>query len=72
MVSRSSVALFVGMLMLAIGMGGALTGELPGRFGEGASRTNKPMQYWPTLAGYFLAGMGFIGYYLHLIGAFSK
>ena len=68
MFPRSSIVLFCGMLMLAIGVGGTITGKLPGRFGQGASRTENPTQYWPTLVGYFVVGIGFAVYYLYLVG----
>jgi hypothetical protein len=71
MITRSTVALFFGMLMLAIAVAGTWTGKLPGRFGGASYRAKTPVQYWSALAGYYLTGIGFIGYYLYL-GAFSN
>ena len=70
--SRADIALFCGILMLAMAVAGTCIGKLPGRFGEVASRTKNPKQYWSTLAGYYLVGIGFIGYYLYKIHAFSN
>jgi hypothetical protein len=72
MISRSSIALFSGMLMLAMAVAGTCTGVLPARFGGASYRAKNPVQYWSALAGYYLAGIGFIGYYLYLVGAFSS
>jgi len=58
--------------MLAIALAGTLVGKLPGRFGEVASRAKDPKQYWSALAIYYSLGLGFIGYYLYSVGAFSK
>jgi hypothetical protein len=63
--SRPDIALFCGILMFVMAVGGTCAGKLPGRFGEVAFRANNPGQYWSTLAGYYLAGIGFIGYYLY-------
>ena len=63
--TRSAVALFVGILMLAMAVGGTLAGKLPGRYGETSSRTKNPVLYWSALAGYYLAAIGFIEYYLY-------
>ena len=58
--------------MLVIALVGTCTGKLPGRLGEVAYRAKEPLLYWSTLAGYYLAGIGFIGYYLYQVGAFSR
>ena len=41
-----------------------------GTFGYVGSRTKDPGQYWSALAIYYLAGIGFIGFYLYKVGAF--
>lgn len=51
--------------MSAMAVGGTLAGRLPGRFGDVSSRAKNPKQYWSALAGYYLAAIGFIGYYLY-------
>ncbi len=58
--------------MFVMAVGGTFAGKLPGRFGEVASRTKDPKQYWSALAGYYLGGIGFIAYYLYKIHAFSS
>jgi hypothetical protein len=69
---RWDIALGFGILMLVIAVFGTCTGKLPGRFGDVSSRTKNPKQYWPALAGYYLGGIGFIGYYLYSVHAFSN
>jgi hypothetical protein len=51
---------------------GTSTGKLPGRFGDVSSRAKEPKQYWAALAGYYLAAIAFIGYYLYQVHAFSN
>jgi hypothetical protein len=63
--TRSDIALFFGILMSVMAVGGTFAGRLPGRFGDVSSRTKNPKQYWSALAGYYLAAIGFIGYYLY-------
>ncbi len=63
--SRQDIALFTAILMFAMAVGGTFTGKLPGRFGESASRSVNPGEYWLTLAGYYLTGIGFVAYYLY-------
>jgi hypothetical protein len=58
--------------MLAMAVGGTCIGKLPGRFGEVSYRRRDPKQYWSALAGYYLAGIAFIGYYLYQSGVFSN
>ena len=58
--------------MLAIAVVGTCTGKLLGRFGYVGSRTKDPKQYWSALAIYYLGGIGFIGFYLYKVGAFSN
>jgi len=70
--NRADIALFGGILMLVFALGGTLAGKLPGRFGEAASRTKDPKQYWSGLAIYYVAGIGLIGYYLYEVHAFSN
>jgi hypothetical protein len=70
--TRSGIALFCGILMLVFAVGGTLAGKLPGRFGESSSRTKAPSQYWTGLAIYYLAGLGFLGYYFYAVHAFSN
>lgn len=70
--SRADIALFFGILMLAIAVAGTCAGKLPGRFGDATYRTKDPKQYWPALIGYYLFGFGSIGYYLYKIHAFSN
>ena len=57
---------------MVFALGGTLAGKLPGRFGEAASRTKDPKQYWSGLAIYYVAGIGLIGYYLYEVHAFSN
>jgi hypothetical protein len=68
--SRQDVALFCGMLMALMAVGGTCVGKLPGRFGETASRSINPAQYWSALAGYYLGAIGFIGYYFYSVHKF--
>jgi hypothetical protein len=70
--TRPDIALFCGILMFVIAVGGTCAGKLPGRFGEVASRAKDPKQYWSGLAIYYLAGIGLIGYYLYEVHAFSN
>jgi hypothetical protein len=70
--TRPDLALFCGILMFVIAVGGTCAGKLPGRFGDVSSRAKNPKQYWSALAGYYLAAIGFIGYYLYQIHAFSN
>ena len=63
--SRPDILFYGGVLMLAIAVAGTCAGKLPGRFGGFASRTKNPGQYWSSLAGYYLVGIGFIGYYIY-------
>jgi hypothetical protein len=58
--------------MLVIAVAGTCAGKLPGRYGETAYRAKDPKQYWSGLAIYYLAGIGFIGYYFYSVGSFSK
>jgi hypothetical protein len=69
---RPYIALFVGILMSIMAVAGTCTGKLPGRFGEVSYRGKNPRQYWSALAGYYLGGIGFIGYYLYKVGGFSN
>jgi hypothetical protein len=69
---RSDIALFCGILMLIMAVVGTCTGRLPGRFGDVSYRTKDPKQYWPTLAAYYLGGIGFIGYYLYKVHPLSN
>lgn len=68
--SRQQIALFWGVLLFAMAVGGTIAGKIPGRFGESASRSVNPGQYWSTLAGYYLASLGFIGYYFYKVHGF--
>ena len=70
--TRPEIVLFGGMLMSVMAVFGTCTGKLPGRYGEVTYRAKNPKQYWLTLAGYYLAAIGFIGYYLYLVHAFSN
>ena len=65
--SRQQIALFCGVLMFAMAVGGSFAGKLPGRFGEASSRSKNPGQYWSALAGYYLASFGFLGYYFYTV-----
>jgi hypothetical protein len=58
--------------MFITAVAGTCAGKLPGRFGEVAHSAKDPKQYWSALAIYYLAGLGFIGYYLYKIRAFSN
>lgn len=58
--------------MLAMALGGTLTGKLPGRWGGVGTRDNNPGQYWSGLAIYYLAGLGFLGYYCYKVHPFSN
>ncbi len=58
--------------MFVMAVAGTCFGKLPGRFGYVGSRAKDPKQYWSALAMYYLGGIGFIGYYLYKIGAFSN
>jgi hypothetical protein len=68
--SRQDIALFCGVLMFAMAAGGTIAGKLPGRFGESSSRSVHPGQYWSALAGYYLASLGFMGYYFYKVHGF--
>lgn len=68
--TRPGIALFFGILMSVMAVGGTVAGRLPGRFGDISSRAEKPKQYWSALAGYYLAAIVFIGYYLYQTHAF--
>jgi hypothetical protein len=70
--SRADIALLGGILMLAMAVYGTHTGKLPGRFGDVSYRTKNPKQYRSALAGYYLFGIGLIGYFLYKIHAFSN
>jgi hypothetical protein len=65
--SRQQIALFCGILMFAMAVGGTVAGELPERFGGVSSRSRNPGQYWSALAGYYLASFDFIGYYFYKV-----
>ena len=69
---RAYIALFGGILMSVMAVAGTCTGKLPGRFGDVSYRAKNPGQYWSALAGYYLGGIGFIGYYLYMVHAFSN
>jgi hypothetical protein len=58
--------------MSVMAVGGTLTGKLPGRFGDVSTRAKDPKQYWSALAGYYLAAIGFIGYYLYQTFGFKR
>jgi len=70
--TRVDIALFFGILMFVMAVAGTCTGKLPGRFGDVSFRAKNPGQYWSALAGYYLGGIGFIGYYLYKVGVFSN
>jgi hypothetical protein len=70
--TRPDIALFFGVLMSVMAVGGTLVGKLPGRFGDVSSRAKNPKQYWSALAGYYLAAIGFFAYYLYQVHAFSN
>jgi len=70
--TRADIALCFGILMFVMAVGGTCAGKLPGRFGDVSYRAKDPKQYWSALAGYYLGGIGFIGYYLYAVHAFSK
>jgi hypothetical protein len=70
--SRSDIALFFGMLMLAMAVIGKCMGKLPGRFGDVSYRTKDLKQYWLALAKYYLGSIGFIGYYLYKVHPFAN
>jgi len=69
---REHIALFGGIVMLAMAVAGTCTGKLPGRFGGVGSRAKNPGQYWSALAMYYLGGIGFIAYYLYEIHTLSN
>jgi len=56
--------------MSVMAVGGTLAGKLPGRFGDVSTRAKDPKQYWSALAGYYLASLGFIGYYFYKVHGF--
>jgi hypothetical protein len=58
--------------MLAAAVAGTWAGKLPGRSGDVSSRAKNPKQYWPALAGYYLAAIGFLGYFLYEVHPFSN
>jgi hypothetical protein len=58
--------------MLAMAVIGTWTEKLAGRFGDASSRTQDPKGYWSALAGYYIAGIGFIGYYLDKVHLFAN
>jgi hypothetical protein len=58
--------------MSVMALGGTIAGKLPGRFDDVSSRANNPTQYWSALAGYYLAAIGFLGYYLYQAHASSN
>jgi hypothetical protein len=68
--SRQQIVLFCGILMFAMAVGGSFAGKLPGRFGEVASRSKNPGQYWSALAIYYLASFGLLGYYFYKVFGF--
>jgi hypothetical protein len=57
--------------MFVVAVYATCTGKLPGRFGDVAYRAKDMKRYWSWLAVYYLAGIGFIGWYLYEVGAFS-
>jgi hypothetical protein len=63
--TRPQIALFCGILMSVMAVGGTLAGKLPGRFGEGSSRSKNPGQYWSALAAYYLLAICLFAYYLY-------
>jgi hypothetical protein len=69
---RADVALFCGIIMSIFAAGGTFAGKLPGRFGEVASRTKNPGQYWSGLVIYYLGAIALIGYHLHRVHASSN
>jgi hypothetical protein len=70
--TRQNIALFSGLLMFIMAVGGTFAGKLPGRFSGVSSRAKEPGQYWSALAMYYLASMGFLWYGLYLAAACSK
>ena len=68
--SRQDVALFCGVLTLAMAVRGTVVEKLQGRFGEVASRSIKPGQYWSALAIYYLTSLGLMGYYVYNVHGF--
>jgi hypothetical protein len=71
-VRRVYISLFGAILMFVFAVGGTLARKLPGRFGGVASPTKNPKQYWSALAIYYVAGIGFLWYYLYLIHRHSQ
>ena len=64
------MALFGRTVNLLMAAAWTCFGKLPGRWDEWASRAQNPKRYWSMLASFYLAGIGFIGYYLHTVHAF--
>jgi hypothetical protein len=66
------IALFGGILMFIMAVGGTFTGKLPGRWGGVGTRRNSPGQYWTALIGYYLGAIAFIGYFFYKVHSFSN
>jgi hypothetical protein len=69
-VPRQDIALFFGILMAIMALGGTIAGKLPGRFGDVSTRAKNPGQYWSALIGYYVGAFAFLAYYLHETHAF--
>ena len=64
--SPSIGLLFLGVFILLLAVAGTCTGEAWARFGQVVYRVKTPKQFWLLVAGYYLGGVGLIGYYLYL------
>ena len=60
----------IGIWFVMTSIIGTCIGKIWGRNGESFSRAKEPKQFWFGIASYFFAGVGMIGYYAYLAGAF--
>ena len=66
------IYLILGVLFLFGGVIATCTGKIYGWYGDSASRSENPVEFWCTVAISYLSGVIFIGIFLHQVFAVSK
>ena len=63
--SRPYVYLFIGIVLLGLGLASTWSGEAMGRFGRTASRLKEPKKFWGIVSIDYLGGAFGIAYFLY-------
>jgi hypothetical protein len=66
------IQLILGVIFFSAGVVSTCTGKAFARSGGWAYRTKEPIQFWLSVAIYYLAGAWFIGYFLYKVYELSN